>query len=360
MPWWNLAWSYRLAFTVNKDLVDADLTDFPMLVYLNGTNIDWGDINPQLADLRFLDVNETVLNHEIDYYTANTEAYIWVKLPFVSSTVNTIFWMYYGNSQASSIENKMGVWNNDFVMVQHLKDKTVSTVEGSTTNAYLGTKQAPNNPTEDVGKIGLAQSFDGLNNYISFSALTDLTAGGSWTIQLLVNATSIITQDTRIFSNVIDANNKVTINQVEAQARMSVFNGATYTNIKSSVSLSAGEWFHLAGVSSAGSLKFYFQGVDTSVAGASKSPGSVGGCVLGALSDKNANFFYGLIDEVRVSKTDRSAAWIKASYLATTLGLIEEGVYEETVSVSADEALAIGFLFGFVALAIALVVYVKK
>jgi len=52
--------------------------------------------------------NETKLNHEIEYYNNDSNyvnASIWVNITSLSSSADTIIWMYYGNSTCASQES---------------------------------------------------------------------------------------------------------------------------------------------------------------------------------------------------------------------------------------------------------------
>ena len=43
--WWNNDWSYRNELIINADKIDADIVDFPVLVYLSDANVDFNNIN---------------------------------------------------------------------------------------------------------------------------------------------------------------------------------------------------------------------------------------------------------------------------------------------------------------------------
>ena len=138
--WWNTDWDYKVKITIDQTKVDADLTDLPVLVYLNSTRINWVHVQDDLDDLRFLDSTETtVLKAELEKYTLNSEAWIWVKVPAVSGGVDTVIYVYYGNVGAASAWDPENVWAADAVMVQHMKSATNSTILDSTANNNDGT-----------------------------------------------------------------------------------------------------------------------------------------------------------------------------------------------------------------------------
>jgi hypothetical protein len=62
------------------------------------------------------------LDHEIEHY-AGGSLVAWVSVPNLSSTVDTVLYMYYGNAGASDQQNEEAVWSPDYVMVQHLEEE---------------------------------------------------------------------------------------------------------------------------------------------------------------------------------------------------------------------------------------------
>ena len=46
----------------------------------------------------------------------------------------TKIWMYYGNPNVACQQNKYGTWNGNYVLVQHMNDRTMSTIADSTSN----------------------------------------------------------------------------------------------------------------------------------------------------------------------------------------------------------------------------------
>lgn len=169
-PWWNITYwsSQKLSFDTLTTGITANLVDFPVMVRLNSSRISWDELQSDGDDLRFIDAdNSTVLSYEIEKFSYNDEAIIWVKVPQIDANSTTDhIWMYYNNPDASSGENASGVWDSSFVMVQHMNDETTSTILDSTSNNVDGNKKGINEPIEtNLGKIGNAQSFDGTDDY---------------------------------------------------------------------------------------------------------------------------------------------------------------------------------------------------
>jgi len=120
--WWNTSWARKKQLTFNNSESSENLINFPVLVYLDSTNIHWDEVQDDLNDLRFIDSDETTeLDYEIENSKTNDYAYIWVEVPQINaSSADDYIWMYFSNPTAVSAEDVEGTWNNDFVGVWHM------------------------------------------------------------------------------------------------------------------------------------------------------------------------------------------------------------------------------------------------
>jgi len=113
MAWYNGSWLYRKKITVDYTKVSANLTDFPVLVKLasdsglaDHARSDGYDILITSSD------GETKLSHEIETFNESTgELILWFKAASLSSSANSEFYIYYGNSGASNQQDVTNVWN---------------------------------------------------------------------------------------------------------------------------------------------------------------------------------------------------------------------------------------------------------
>lgn len=182
--WYDTNWIYRVKITVDADQVDANLTDFPIYVDLSDlpagfhTNVksDGGDIRVTEDD------GTTEVPREVVFYNSSTDT---GELHFkgdISSTVDTDFYIYYGNSSASdyAIDATYGaenVWKSAYKAVYHLGE-TVNTTSGgyidstANDNDLTGVSMAM---TEQAGQLpSKAQEFDGSADYLSGGDILDL------------------------------------------------------------------------------------------------------------------------------------------------------------------------------------------
>lgn len=189
--WWNSTWSKCKDITITNG-GSSTLTDFP--VYINVSKDD--DMQADYNDLRFVDAScndgGSELNYEIENYTG-TKADIWVKTNL--SAGDNVISVYYGNSEASSGENPVDVWDDNYKMVQHMKDDPdANYIADSTSYDNDGEKVGTNDPVETAGKIGNAQYYDGNDPEgvkvkgikVSDSLSLPLDGVNNWTVEVWV------------------------------------------------------------------------------------------------------------------------------------------------------------------------------
>ena len=338
--WYNSSWQYRKKITIDSTKVDADLTDFPVLVKLTSTNFDFSKARSDGFDIRFTSSDgTTLLKYEREKHdSVANQAEYWVKIPSISSSTDTDFYIYYGKSDAVDGADPTAVWDANFKGVWHLKDETTSSIVDSTTNANNGTKKAANEPVEADGKIGKAQSFDGSNDYVNcgnfgneyFAGSTALFALEGWANINTLPATGLnyafITKHywsagKRQFYSGIDENGRFFL-------AVSVPDASVYFSVAITTGISTGQWHHLTAVydesqtAKIDKIKLYVGGVYvaqsvTEVGTWTQMTGDIASVAIGAGdidSGTPKNLFNGLIDETRISNVARSAAWINTTY----------------------------------------------
>ena len=111
--WNDCGWSYRKAITIDYMKVSADQTDFPVLISLISDPGLAAHAQASGSDILFTLSDETTkIPHRIETYTGTTGALVaWVKVPSLSSSVNTLLYMYYGNPNAPAQQDASGNWS---------------------------------------------------------------------------------------------------------------------------------------------------------------------------------------------------------------------------------------------------------
>ena len=153
-PWYNRLWANRKAIIIDHSKVSGNLVNFPMLFSVTDANLKTVAIGGRVgrsdgADVLFTDADGvTKLDHQLDGYSSSTgQLSAWVRLPAVSSTTDTVIYVYYGNPTAADQQNRTGVWDGNYKLVWHLGDGTAVNPTDSTGNrsdgVVYGAKAAP-------------------------------------------------------------------------------------------------------------------------------------------------------------------------------------------------------------------------
>ena len=124
MPWYNNELKYRIRLNITNAYNSANLNNFITLISLNNLpNINhfFKNTKRDLSDVVFtLSDGITKIPHEFDRNT--TGIFVWLKLPVLYSSSQTIIYMYYGNENASYSSNPQLVFS-DFRCVYHLNNE---------------------------------------------------------------------------------------------------------------------------------------------------------------------------------------------------------------------------------------------
>ena len=324
--WWNNDWAYRDKITISN-AGSTTLINFP--AYINVPHRE--GMQPDYKDLRFTNADGTlILDYEIEAYDS-TKADIWIRIPeFPVPSVS--IWMYYANKNATSGQNPEGVWDNNYIMVQHLEE-TSGTCTDSTTNHNDGT---PYSVQQNIlGKIDGADEFKVDGSYID--------CGNNLTF----NTPSFITFESWITTNNNNLTTKILqkgdwdghglgqdkwkgwqshITLQDKGAKLDWGKGMPQTN----------RWYYLVMTYDGAKMIFYVDGekvAETDISGSLKI--SNRNVYIGA-DGASQKFFKGIIDEVRISKIARSSDWIKQTYALIkdnpgNVGFVSEKIPEAVI-----------------------------
>ncbi len=236
--------------------------------------------------------------------------------------------MYYNKTRPSNLQNPTGVWDNDYVVVNHLsEDPTGSAPQmiDSTSNDNDGT--AYNMEAEDLisCKIGNCLNLDGSNEYIKKADNSTLSFGGTAvTIQAWVYVpTSHPTYAIVAGKNRSDGSHtapyfEYSLHFVDTgYPRMFVATGTdrgNYLSAQSSTVMGVNGWHFLVGTYDGSYIKIYMDDVEKgSTANTATIPDFSGPYNIGA-NGGPGEFLKGKVDEVRVSKKKRTTGWMTTEY----------------------------------------------
>jgi hypothetical protein len=271
---------------------------------------------------------QTAIPYEREGYDSATGALTaWVNVPSVSSASNTTIYLYYGFGSAPDMSHTAQTWNSNYLGVWHLKENAVdgshtATHYDSTVNGYNGLQ---NNNSQIAGKIGWAQSFNGVNDWINVNTHPVLT--------------SQLTLEAWVYLNALQGDNKIVGDLNRPSGTFYGFTMAVGTtggneNLYSEVrdttgtdyplkkgSMPLNSWNYLASTwVTGGQFIGYINGSQLSpiAASANNIGNAAGPMIIGAPGwEQYSLFFNGRIDELRISNIARSPEWIGTSYNTT-------------------------------------------
>jgi len=163
----------RKTITIDHTKVTGGpLLQFPLYVKL--ADADFANAAPLGTDFAFV-AGTTALPFERERF-ANNELVAWVAIPSLSSTTDTVIGLYYGDPTATDLQNRAAVWDTNYQAVWHLGETTGGT------NAIKDSTSRANNGTDNGGlalggaaQLGFGAAFDGVDDHIQVPTSATLT-----------------------------------------------------------------------------------------------------------------------------------------------------------------------------------------
>ncbi len=310
-------WPYRKAITISKTNVGSTLTNFPAKVEIAGDTDIGAHAKSDLTDLRFTSSGgATILPAEREtgaIAAGSASGIFWVQVPSISSTADTIIYVYYGNAFAAAQANPNGVWDTNYKAIYHLSDPTNPTDSTGVNNGtnYGSTATAGNN---DGGAAFVASS----SQYISIPNNASLQ-NTSFSIDMWMQTSDA--NSLQVFAGKADGSNGYAIayhgNNAPGNFGMyaMVQTGGVEKDAFSTLgALSINTWYHIVGTYDGTTIKLYRNGVLDSSTSVSNALGTSASILTIGRHAPTPYYVSGKIDEVRISNSARSADWIKFEY----------------------------------------------
>lgn len=343
-----MAYSFTKSITISHLKVgtvnNTDQTNFPVLIggsagpytYLktvgNGGNVqNTVSFNGQTvpADLIFASdsAGASPLKWEVASYKATTgDIEVWVKIPTLSHTVDTVIYMLYGDVAVVTYQGGAvgDVWDTNFKLVHHYPDGTTLAVKDSTSNTNDGT--IVGTITAATGQIdGALNSVTVGNNDVTVNDAVSLRIGTKITISAWVNQASRNANGAFVAQKrdpiVAAMNFNYALFLTSAGKQNFEFNDGSYEDMVSTTAVPLNSWNHItvAVDESAGTkITFYLNGASDgtptytgTMPSAGTAPmqiGNYGAFLTGFFQ------FNGSIDELRISNSTRNADWVVTEY----------------------------------------------
>ena len=321
---------FKFNTTASGANVSGDVTDFPLLLrFTDAAIVDATRSAGQ--DIRFLDRDGvTWLPYQIERWDqTNNVGEIWVKVPRVDgNSAGDIITMYYDEVTDNAVPDgqcatcvfatasgSAGTW--------HLNETGNSTADGyadATANAAHAQGANFSGGNEATAMIARGQTFASASSRkitVKSGAESYFDITSAITVSAWINVTSwtaawqaIVTKGEGAWRLARNASNG-TLN-------FHCVGLATNTNISGSTTLTTGgsTWYHVAGVYDGSNLRMYLNGASdaTALAATGSISTTNSNVLIGENEGATGRYFNGLMDEVRVESSARSADWIKLSY----------------------------------------------
>jgi len=337
---WNVTYgvpsntqAYKRAITISHANVQStDQLNFPVLISIPSTTpflattANGGEVQSSSGyDIFFTadQAGQQLLDFDVDNYNPSTgAASFWVRIPDLSHTTDTTIYIWYGIANvAYSLENRLGVWSNNYLSVYHLGNGSTVSASDSGIAGYTLSGSAYSSST---GEVGGAAQFNGNTSYNLYhnSVLSYPTGSNPVTLEAWVQQASGNT-----VSEVIGYGANT---GTGSRAGISMGANGTPTSMEFESlgftgPMPATGWHHIVDVYGGGAIGaasitdgIYVDGavLPWDVPGAGGTPNiTTTQLTIGGIPTVTGSYgFSGLVDEVRISSGTRSAAWIATEY----------------------------------------------
>jgi biopolymer transport protein ExbB len=298
--WWNGDWKHRTKVTINTSAGGVEtkeaLSGVAVPVRLHSGNFDFLGAKPDGSDLRFVAADDkTPLKYVVERYDSTNElALVWVQVPsIVPGSDKNVVYAYAGNDKAAAeATSAAAVFDAATVAAFHFGEKDGISVDH--TGALKSTAAVA---TEANGELAGSAKLDG-KTALTWPANDKLKApaSGPYSISMWVKPT---TAQGALFEQ---GALSLAINGGKLAAKLGTVNA-------DGGALAAATWSHVVLTFGSGKLTVYVNGAQTGQADT-----GAGAAIEGAV--KVGEGYDGLIDELQVATTVRSADWVKLTQAA--------------------------------------------
>jgi hypothetical protein len=327
--WYNAAWPRRIKISVDNALVSGtDITNFPVYINLDDLPSQFFDsVQSDGDDIRITTSDGvTEVPYElVSIDTVGDTGELHFRTPTLSTTTDTDFYIYYGNTGASGYSvsatyGRNNVWSNNYLLVYHLDQSPTASApqyidstgnsNGTATNLEVGDRQN--------GMVGRFVALDGTNEYIDLGASFNRSLlRSTWQIWASTSANQGA-YDGLFFTrgggggttgiNVSGNTSRMGYHWNDAANTYSWTGGPTYGTSSSPYMISL-----VVEPTQAMMYRHSGAGIATGTNAVAHATATVTGLDFGQ-DPSGGRLFAGGIDEVSLSSVVRSAGWLSTTY----------------------------------------------
>jgi hypothetical protein len=317
-------WASRKAVRIINGQTSENLTDFPILIRLDSTSIDYAKTQNSGQDIRFVDPANpsVVLAHQIERWDESGSSSVWVKVPQIDKESNSDYLlMYYNNPSVSDGQDASNVWSSGYNIVYHM-DESSGSLSDSAGSAQNATRNG--GVTQAAGKIGYAQDFNNSTGYTNTPSPALPTGNATYELWVLGDVGDSDNTLVMVSDGTGGAANEVRIYAGPTATEWS----AHIRTIQIPWLMNDTRWVHVTATRVGVDMYVYedgqLAGLNSSVSGFDFTANCdmfLGTDVDANCSGSLGNYLGGLLDEFRVS-TGHSSEWVYANYLSNSDSMV--------------------------------------
>ncbi|TAK95748.1 MAG: DUF2341 domain-containing protein [Aquabacterium sp.] len=297
--WWNGDWKHRTKVTINTSAAGVETKDalsgVAVPVRLHSGNFDFLSAKPDGSDLRFVAADDkTPLKYVVERYDSTNElALVWVQVPnVVPGSDKNVVYAYAGNEKAAAeAAPASAVFDVATLAAFHFGEK-----DGISVDHTGAMKAAAAVGIEANGMLAGSAKLAGTGLSWSGSDKIKAPAGGPYSVSMWIKPTAA--QGSLYSQGALQLN--LDGGKLIAKLGTASADGGA---------VAASTWSYVALTYGSGKLTLYVNGAQTAQVDAGAGAAIEGGVKVG-------DGFTGLIDEVQVASTVRSADWVKLAQAA--------------------------------------------
>lgn len=312
---------YKRSITIDHTKCGAsNSTNFPVMVSISDstfkTTSNGGHVtNSSGYDVMFYSDSgyTTLLNWEIDSYDpVNGILVAWIKIGTASHTVDTVFYVRYGNSAITTFQGGAvgSVWSSDYKSVYHFGNGTTLSLADSTANANTLTN---NGATAQTGLFSGAVYTDGSTTYLTSSDSGFPTGTSDKTV-------SFWAQSPVSFANATASVMSYGVYTTNELVTVAVYVAGNYwyisqygASVNGPATVTTNTWYYVVVIITGSTYTVYVNNVANS--GTMGTNTTLNGLLyIGRDSFSSLDAWNGLIDEMRISNVAKSADWLTTEY----------------------------------------------
>lgn len=334
------AWAHARRIFLNtsgaagSSRIGSDVADFPLLVRLDSGNFRFAEARADGRDIRFAAPDGSPLAYEIESWdAAAARAAVWVRVDTVRGESSGQFIrMYWGNASASLADNSSGpsVFRAEagYRGVWHLAERG-GAAAGSYRDAAQGNHGTGTGFTE-ASRVstpsGHGQRFRGPETYVHAGTGAGLHADTGLTLETWVRF-DVYQMYANFISKAYSADIRPTyeyglsLGNEKSNFRFALSSDTVYRDLFSTQTVSTGRWYQVVATYDGRKMRMY---IDGSPADSLDFTGRLNDfgrpLMLGRYEHRPDYSLTGILDEVRMSRVPRTAAYVRLAWEAQREG----------------------------------------